>query len=259
MKKSYPERISEEDVLFFLHIPKTGGTSLTTALTEHWGDDLTLTPGQLNTAKAQPKETLANAKFVYGHFSRAVCRRRLPSPPNFTITFLRDPVAHFVSIFYHLRRDTNFAYSTRITLGDKERSRQVSELARDLSLKDFLQQPEADLFDNFQIKYLVRGMRFDPDVQDSERLRVLSKKCLKELGAFGITERYTESLQLIGNALDLGTTLKHLTSNAAPNKPKDPELVGDTIREIEARTQLDRELYRYANSIFDQRLNAITA
>ena len=254
MKKSYPEHMSENDVLFFLHIPKTGGTSLTTALAEHWGDELTLTPSQLNTAKAQPKETLANAKFVYGHFSRAVCRRRLPTAPNFTITFLRDPVAHFVSIFYHLRRDTNFAYSTRITLGDKERSLQISELARELPLEEFLKRPEADLFDNFQIKYLVRGMRFDPDVQDIEGLRVLSKKCLKELGAFGITERYQESLKLIGNALGLGAALKHLTSNAAPNKPEESEITSDIIKAIEARTALDLELYEYANLIFDQRL-----
>lgn len=257
MKKSYPERIAEDDVLFFLHIPKTGGTSLTAALSEHWGEDLTLTPAQLNTAKAQPKEVLANAKFIYGHFSRAVCRRRLPAPPNYTITFLRDPVAHFISIFYHLRRDTNFAYSTRITLGDKERSVHVSNLARELSLEEFLKCPEADLFNNFQIKYLVRGMRFDPDVSDGSSLSVLAKKCLKELGAFGITERYEESLQLIGEALELSASLKHLTTNAAPNKPDGTQLVSDTIQAIEDRTQLDRELYEHACQIFDQRLKEI--
>jgi hypothetical protein len=257
MHKAYPQRLDADDVLFFLHIPKTAGTSLTGELTQHWGADHTLTPEQLNTAKAQPREKLEKARFIYGHFSRAVCRRRLPRVPNFTITFLRDPTHHFISLYHHLQRDPNFAYTTRITLGDRELSHRISELAKSVSLEEFLKRPEADFFNNFQSKYLVRGMRFQPDVSERPELLTLAEKCLKALGTFGITDRYAESLKLMTHALQLQQPLHTKTQNQAPNKPQRSILGAGVKEEIEARTRYDRQLYELALTLFNARLQEI--
>ncbi len=254
MQKSYPEQLQPEDVLFFLHIPKTAGTSLTQELTRNWRKDLILTPEQLNTAKAQPRERLAKAKFIYGHFSRAVCRRRLPNPPTFTITFLRDPTDHYLSLYHHLQRDPNFAYTTRITLGDRDLSHRITELARSHSLQQFMAEPESHLFSNFQSKYLVRGMRFQPDVSERPELKALAKKCLLELGAFGITSRYEDSLLQIGRALNLKRSLRARSTNMAPNRKTGDALSNAIREEIKARTRYDQELFDSALAIFETRL-----
>jgi len=259
MQKSYPQQLQPEDVLFFLHIPKTAGTSLTQELTQYWGAESTLTPDQLNTAKAQPRQRLADAKFIYGHFSRAVCRRRLPNPPTFTITFLRDPVDHFLSLYHHLQRDANFAYTTRITLGDRELSHHISALARTGSLADFLATAESQLFSNFQSRYLVRGMRFQPDVSERPELGVLAEKCLLELGAFGITDHYEDSLLLIRQALGLTGSLRARITNIAPNRHRDAAPTPDILGEINSRTRYDRELFETAMTTFKARLEASSA
>ena len=255
MQKSYPDQLQSDDVLFFLHIPKTAGTSLTQELTGHWGADSTLTPDQLNTAKAQPRERLATAKFIYGHFSRAVCRRRLPNPPTFTITFLRDPTDHYLSLYHHLQRDPNFAYTTRITLGDREMSHRISELARSTSLPEFMATKESTLFNNFQSKYLVRGMRFNPDVSERPELGRLAKQCLLELGAFGITDRYQDSLLLIEQALKLSSnSLQARSTNIAPNRTRGDRLPEEIQEEISQRTRYDQGLYESALAIFQTRV-----
>ena len=96
---------------------------------------------------------------------------------------------------------------------------------------------ESTLFNNFQSKYLVRGMRFNPDVSERPELGLLAKQCLLELGAFGITDRYQDSLLLIEQALKLSSnSLKARSTNIAPNRTR-----GDRLpEEIQKKSARER-------------------
>ncbi len=256
MTKAYPHVLDDEDILFFLHIPKTAGTSLTQTLTQRLGRRATLTPEQLNQAKLQPKEVLENARFVYGHFNRTVCTRRMPEAPNFTITFLRDPINHYLSIYKHLQRDPNFSFTTRITLGDRDLSHYIHKITSSGNLGEFLAAPESKLFDNYQTRYLVDGMRFLPDLNRQDLLNE-ALVCLEELGAFGITDRYNESLLLFNQALNLAEPLSAVSVNAAPNKEIDKRVSQSEKDEILKRTTLDHQLYQRASALFEERLSRL--
>jgi len=256
--KAYPQTLDRDDVLFFLHIPKTAGTSLTQSLVERWGEDVTITPERLNTIRQVPASVLQRVKFVYGHFNRTICRNRLIVPPNFTITFFRDPVSHYLSIYNHIRRDPDFGFTTRATKGDLALSHKIAEIANTGDIRAFLDAPECSVFDNFQTKYLVDGIRFKPDLQESEALVDEALACLELLGSFGITDRYNESLQLINRALNLSEALTPRKVNEAPNSEQ-LEIAEDIIEEIRYRTRYDLILYNSALALFNQRLQQLEA
>ena len=116
---------------------------------------------------------------------------------------------------------------------------------------------ESTLFNNFQSKYLVRGMRFNPDVSERSELGLLAKQCLLELGAFGITDRYQDSLLLIEQALGLAhNSLKARNTNIAPNRTRGDRLPAEVQEEINRRTRYDQELYVSATAIFHTRVSA---
>jgi len=134
-------------------------------------------------------------------------------------------------------------------------SHRISELARSSSLPEFMATKESTLFSNFQSKYLVRGMRFNPDVSERPELGLLAKQCLLELGAFGITDRYQDSLLLIEQALKLRhNSLKARSTNIAPNRTRGDRLPEEIQEEISQRTRYDQDLYESALAIFQTRV-----
>ena len=131
--------------LFFLHIHKTAGTSFITLLDQ-----------QYTTADVCPSDwpyrqrinevtqsELVDAKFIRGHFSYDDLRDKMPEMPR-TITFLREPVARFISHFMHLHRAP----------GDPEG---VHEQIAHLSLDEFVLRPHlASTIENMGV-HLIGG------------------------------------------------------------------------------------------------------
>ncbi len=89
--KHYPDTYQQNDFVFFLHIPKTAGTSVTNALKAAFPEERTLTPYQMNNVRKHPQEIYLRAELLYGHFTHDVYGRRLPKQPDFILTFLRQP------------------------------------------------------------------------------------------------------------------------------------------------------------------------
>lgn len=89
--------------LFFLHIPKTAGTTLTTFLDQLF-DVQDICPARVRPEllKVFPKP-LRSSTFIRGHFPLDLLIRLLGFTPT-TITVFRDPVDRFISDFRHLQR-----------------------------------------------------------------------------------------------------------------------------------------------------------
>ncbi|MFV0478764.1 MAG: sulfotransferase family 2 domain-containing protein [Parahaliea sp.] len=250
--KSYPQRHAEEDFVFFLHIPKTAGTSVANALQPLFAKDKTLTHKQMNAVRFHDPSIFLSAKFFHGHFTYDVYAYRLPKQPDFILTFLRDPVAHYISMFFHLKIDPTFIHDVRL-LPDMDLAREFHQSIEHSSIEAFFKHDLVDMFDNFQTRYLVRGLSDEYDGLDDIAQLPIAQKLLLNLPYFGITEYMSDSLRLLEYTMAAPCPLTAPQTNLSRNKPKNYALSEEILTEITRRTSVDSKLYKLARKVFADR------
>lgn len=97
-----------ESLVVFLHLPKTGGSSVEEILRRTYGGYLQAFRGhrQINTAQKFAERIRPNAAVVSGHIPYGV-HRYLDRPVQY-ITMLREPVSRLVSSYAWLRSQLSF-------------------------------------------------------------------------------------------------------------------------------------------------------
>lgn len=111
--------VSVNAPVYFLHIPKTAGTSFQTYLTGHFGQQ-NICPAHLwsDLLRLTPLE-VARKAFIWGHFYGYL--ERYISVPLRYITFLRDPVERALSHYAHITNDpSHYLYERATRLGSFE-------------------------------------------------------------------------------------------------------------------------------------------
>ncbi len=101
-------RASPEDCVVFLHIPKTAGSTLSTALVMNYSPQQTIRLDLINRPVAEIEkeirpEALSEARLVRGHLSYGV-HRYIPRPCHY-ITVLREPIARAISDYKFIIRN----------------------------------------------------------------------------------------------------------------------------------------------------------
>lgn len=211
-----------------VHVPKTGGTTLKSALQSIFGErllldygDRVLTQGPWSRnlgalAQTWPmRRVAADYDAVYGHFMPV--KYSLVPEARFAI-WLRDPVQRMASRFHHYARSDDPA---------------PHRLPRGLTIEQFC---AIKRFHNSYAKYLW-GFRF-------ERFRFV-----------GITERYQESLGLLKRSLGIDVEASPRVLNANPERSGSEYEVPEPLRRrIIDCNALDVALYRRALQRFDRDL-----
>lgn len=113
--------------LVFLHIPKTGGTSIRHALATLFQPD-EICPERFRAISRFSQEDLARYRFFSGHFTMAEVNR-IPGE-KYVVTILRDPKERILSLYYFWRRHTDDLIERANLRGPR--------VARQLSLAQFL-------------------------------------------------------------------------------------------------------------------------
>lgn len=211
--------------LFFVHIPKTAGTSFRLGAERHFGSDNIIYDygTKARETSEMVKETLygdhtdlwkfgqgcreKGAAMVAGHVNIGRFVSILGAPN--TVTFLRDPLQRMASEYAHFVR--HFDYKG--------------------SFKEFYSRP----------------------VMQNRQSKILHGVNLEAIGLLGLTERYADSLELINARY--GIAIPHREDNqgksslAAPHK-----FTAEDEAELKLLNRRDITSYEYSKRLFDIRM-----
>jgi hypothetical protein len=247
-------KISPLRPLFFLHIPKSAGTSvriwLQQVMAERYSHDRFPDLYQARSIHMVKRQLLT------GHYTVHALDRVEHLIPNLaSITFLREPKAilHSTIAFY---RSLPAVEVDNIEARDPWLATWVKTLQASKSMDEFMSYaPMPDWMDGLQTRFLtlagVPGSQALRRLEDGDKHQ--ARERLRRMDAFGIAEDLPRSSALICDALGwpwLGTPGRHNETRA--ERPPPDELYGVDI-------SADIELYAFAKELFEHRWHALCA
>ncbi|RAI36552.1 sulfotransferase family 2 domain-containing protein [Rhodoplanes roseus] len=245
------------DALYFNHIPKTAGTTVTEWLASH--SEMRRAPAGLWSELLKlPVDSLKTYSLFSGHFYRPF--HGYYGGEMKTVVFLRNPIDRSISHFQHVLRSPPHYHYERVQ--------------RHRSFLEFINDPVTrPMIENFQVRSIVNdsdpvrlaadlapqeGRRFALEqtieslsLQYSESTAVqLAKDYLMRCAVVGITELMGHSVALIAKKMGWPP----VTSLPYSNVNSEPTLSALTlsVQELEAvcgATRLDFALYEYGRSL----------
>jgi hypothetical protein len=242
--------------LYFLHIPKTAGSSITEWLTQRVGTTATCPAKTWDQLVVELAECgIENYRLFAGHFGWGL--DEILGRPLRTFTVFRDPLERTISHYRHVHRDR---YHPR------------HNAVKNQTFADFITDVEnRPMIENFQARYLVKNvvdpMRLvrclDRDMTKHNRLSTASEESRYLFDKSYVREtsiRHFDSLEVVGVTSEVDEFLASIASkfhflDAPPIAPKSNVAppcggsitVDDKSRDIVgALTEIDADLYRRA-------------
>ncbi len=258
-----PEK-STTPATYFVHIPKTAGTSFIVLLDRFFAVDK-IFPHQLwRETKAIDVNANAEYELFRGHFGGGGVAVLSPKEIQY-FTILRDPKTLARSTYQYVQREQN----TKVHELVKDEQMSFSEflthpmtspliknrLIRNISF-DFKEDPAAqEVFLSAEtIKYLQAIIQQQkPAIDDDQRL-LRAKEFLTSCRWFGLLERFDESIQLLSYVMcwpPMGASQKLNTHNSGLT------MSSEETELLEQVNQQDIAFYAFAGQIFEQKLTAM--
>jgi hypothetical protein len=256
----HPSLSMERDTLAFLHLQKTGGSSLRTMLETQFSPDRRC-PVRDDKLHLLSVAELGYYDFFSGHFDRSALRI-IPRNNIKTVALLREPRARLISFYRFLRSHP---------LRDEFAGDPLIRSANQLSVEDFFEKAETRSHVGVYNHYLIalggsyawfEYTRASLTRVDFSRALEEAKRRIQTLTALGITESFNESVELIWQALNLGPAPSIQTAHVTDMLPvtdarfQRVDAVTLTPRLAEALEELtvyDDEIYRFAVREFGRR------
>jgi len=259
-KWDHPSLTMARETLVFIHLEKTGGTSLRAMLEQHFPADRRC-PVRENKLHLLSVAELGQYDFFAGHFDRGSLRF-IPRNDIKTVALFREPRARLISFYRFLKSHP---------VGDEFAGHSLIPLAKESTIEEFFEHPETRSLPVVYNHYLiVLGASFSwfDRHRDSLTKEDLShaleeaKRQILALTALGITECFDQSVGLICKALNLRPPSSIETIHVTDNLPAldarfhRVEQVNMTPRLAAALANLtayDDEIYRFALDEFERR------
>lgn len=255
--------ITENDVLYYLHIPKTAGTSFTDIIIRNFPAHSLFQPIRPYDFTHASAEAAESARFVAGHWFydlAPIIKRKIVY-----VTMLRDPVERTISQYAQIKRGTmKFANVQRV------KSQSLLEFVKDpdnLYMYANAQTrqlgtsvPTADMvvgLDDLKMEFFQRVLDFPRTRAEDNALLEPALERLESFAFVGLTERFDESLEVLCDTFGWALPAKSETLNISGNRPTDiPQEAIDIIHE---HTRLDAKLYEAGKRIFENRYQQFLA
>lgn len=222
-----PGDIVANRTVIFLHIAKTGGSTLSNVLRRQYSPqvcyDHVRHPGGKRPLDDLPLEDRTRLRCMLGHYFFGI-HDALPQPAAY-VTMLREPVERVLSMYSYLRTNSRKAWMRNATLAEfLERHRPAT---------------------NFQTAQIC-GSREAPNLERA-------KENLRSFAAVGTTERFDESLRLFQGVFGWDDVCFE-PANVTPERVRREDLKTHEIGMIEERNCLDAELYSLADELLKARM-----
>jgi hypothetical protein len=231
--------ISYDDQFFFLHIPKTAGTSFTSILDTYFAQDQICPATYIGDFLALPEDSRLNYRLYRGHIDYTL-RDYLPKPPIY-ITMLRHPIQRVISDIRQVERLPEH---------------HLYELYHSIDLLTFVHhEAAAPEMRNLHTQMIApnttqRASEHHPvRVHDVER----AKEHLDSFEFFGLTERFDDSVALLNYTFGWRPTRQSVMLNTAPKEAAKKPLPQNVIDSIIELNQYDLQVYEYACQRFEKR------
>ena len=254
------------DALLFMHLAKTGGTSLRVSLSKAYADRekaFVYDPADLRGALRQdefgelPAERRAALRLVMGHF-RFGLHRSLDQRSRY-VTVVRDPVDRVVSLYYHYVH-LRGTWASRVPLpggrrhGDA-RQEQARILGEELSLEDWVFGQRRLAVDNGMTRNIAGRGRVAFGECPDDLLEEAVEHIERHFAALLITEELDGSLPLL-EAIT-GRSLPAVPrSNVNRKRPSLDSIDPRVLSHIRDLNRLDARLYELARDAAGSRATA---
>lgn len=229
--------------LIFLHIPKNGGTTLTSILTRYFDESNTFN------IKVLDSENMNTIDFLSLHNAERKRIRLLTGHMNFGmdeflegtsdyITFLRDPVERAVSFFYYSKNDP------------KNRLYNIIH-KNNWTLYEFLKNVKEKDISNAQVR-LISGINDNPELM----LKKAVENIEKHFSFIGFQEQFDESLIVLCNKYKWSLPY-YKKRKVTLNRPLVEDIDAQTINLIMQLNKEDILLYNHCREKFNSHLYSI--
>jgi FkbM family methyltransferase len=252
----------ENAPFYFLHIPKTAGSSLNLLFKSVFPEERILPRLDWHHLLSLDSDGINQYWLYSGHFY-SYFHKLIPTPLRY-LTFLRDPVERALSHYGHVIRDnTHYLHQKALELGS------FSAYIRDESVQFTIS--------NFQVKALsldadpfsiaanlsqeqISAYELEKILESAEsqlttnELLEIAMQNLKQFCFVGITERYEESLQLLCHTFGWPLASEIKSTNINHERITIESLSHADINLLHELNDADIALYAFAKNDFDIKL-----
>lgn len=227
--------------LLFEHIPKTAGSTFCHVLQRQYDSGFGIQGmGVLESLQAfeqLPPQKQKAFDFVRGHGAMLLAPylKKL-----FAITFLRHPVAHFLSQYHFILN--NSAHRSH---------RAILKLN---GVEDYFGYAKENGEDNLQTRVMAQDTSWitrNPTRQSDQNMLRIAMQNIQRFDRVFLTEHFDEALLMLQKHLHWKSSPFYVRINQNKNKQKQPPPNRDLIKRIETFQHLDMQIYTKAVEIFE--------
>ncbi len=241
--RNRPESSPSNDTLIFIHLYKTGGTTLNRIIEWEYkmskicSVEPTWWQWSYQRIRRWSPGRLGKMEVFKGHMPFGL-HRLIPRPANY-ITVLREPIERAISDYYFARRFKPHRHH-RASL--------------QLSLEEFFLQKHEH---NLQSRILAgpNSHELFPSTCDADTLAAAKDNLARRFIVVGLTERFDETLALL--KARLGWEVRRYRSfRVADNRVAQHQIADKTLALIHEKERFDIALYDYATLLFEKAIAA---